>query len=294
MSRCRQVPGIHQLNRACGRAVTDDKGCVLHGQLAFAEQAVRPRKHLLQWEIERHQRTYHRPQIRREHGCRHAFAGYIGNDEIQASAIVGHHVAVVTSHHSGRAIVISNIPARNSDIGRGQQPVLYAGGQFQVVLEGALLVRREAIETNRGQRIAQYAILFHRALADLAHAQGSVLNARQRLVNLAQQIVKLLRVVVLHDALNALTPDEKIAAYGLQEGTFDRCHSNHLVCFRQLDSLAGFSLLFAICSTLNCSSDPILYSGGRQFTPLLAGKAPRLLPRRHGGTQRSEIGLDAV
>ncbi len=101
----------------------------------------------------RNERAKYGAKVRRQHRRSHAFAGDIGHDEIQIAIVAGDEIAVVAADDAGRLIVVGDVPAGEGDVARWEQAFLDLRGQLKVVLERALLLGSEAIQTDAGQGI---------------------------------------------------------------------------------------------------------------------------------------------
>ena len=180
-----------------GRLAEDQRG-VLRGQRALAEEPVGARHEFGGAQADRDERAEDGAQVRRQHRRSHAFAGDIGHHEMQVAIVAGDEIAIVATDHTGRLVVIRDIPSGKGNVARRQQAFLNLRGQLKVVLERALLFGREAIQTNAGERILAQPFVFHRALADLADAKCAVIDAVQSAVDFVQQREQALTLVLAY------------------------------------------------------------------------------------------------
>ena len=69
-------------------------------------------------------------------------------------------------------------------------------GEFQVVLQSALLLGRQALEAHPRQRVLADHLFVHGALAHLADPVSSAINAVQRAVYFLQQAQHVLALIL--------------------------------------------------------------------------------------------------
>src|SRR5947209_16603004 len=145
----RNMPGVTDLHSAESVSLAADQGGILRRQGALAEDAVGPFHQWFKRQARANERPEHGMQVRYEHGSSNAFAGNIAHHKVKVLAM-GNQVKVITANHPGRFVVVRDLPTRWNFLYTGQQARLEAGSQFQVIFQGPLFVRTEAVQADLG------------------------------------------------------------------------------------------------------------------------------------------------
>jgi hypothetical protein len=132
-------------------------------------------------------------QLGHEHGGGHAFAGHVSDEEARA-LFTGDPIAVIAAHRTGGLVMIGHSPTIGGQLGLGKKSSLNLKGQVEVALQGALLGRRQVIETISAERINEKPIGFNRIVTSLANPKRSGLHSLQGGVHFAQQLADGLRI----------------------------------------------------------------------------------------------------
>src|SRR6267378_7272616 len=111
-----------------------------------------------------------------EHGSGNALSRDITKQKEQ-SAIGLKHVAIIAADRTHRLVVVTDLPARGRQLGRRQQSLLDARGEFEIGLQGALFLERKVVEAKTHQRIAEKALFFDGVVTSFANPKGALVHS---------------------------------------------------------------------------------------------------------------------
>ena len=186
------MAGAADFDFAAAAGAAADQGGVLAGDGALAEDAIGHFEKFIERQIHAGEAAEHGVEMRHEQRSGDAFAGDITEQEDEFAVVMRreNQIAIIAADHSGGMVAVVDAPILEADVAARQQSALDTGGEFEIALEGALLVAGEVIEAELDEGIREEAISFDAVVAGLADSVGTFVHAMESGIHFTEQIEK--------------------------------------------------------------------------------------------------------